>query len=170
VEVVGAFIPDCIDIPDPPLLPTGPIPMPAMPTVPQGEQPKQPCEDRFVGDRLAQSYLDKHGSDAWNEIRGQRDSTIPIAPGTQSEAMRNAEHYLYSYSRVSNNSYAWGPMLVNSVGYNTVKFWTNVAEYYNVVDSPWTYSINTTSELQSGLAGANDALFGRPPSSCSNGQ
>jgi hypothetical protein len=35
VEVVGAFIPDCIDIPDPPLLPIGPIPMPAMPTVPQ---------------------------------------------------------------------------------------------------------------------------------------
>ena len=50
VEVVGAFIPDCIDIPDPPLLPIGPIPMPAMPVVPQTQQPVQepvepPCTD-----------------------------------------------------------------------------------------------------------------------------
>lgn len=95
-------------------------------------------------------------------MRGQRDSTIPIAPGTYSEEMRNAEHYLYSYMKVSENSYNWGPMLALTVGYNTAKFWTNVAEYYGVVNSPWTYSINTASELRAGFAGANDALFGRP--------
>jgi hypothetical protein len=38
--------------------------------------------------------------------------------GYDSEAMRNAEHYLYSHSRVSNNSSALGAMLVNPVGYS----------------------------------------------------
>ena len=81
--------------------------------------------------------------------------------------MRNAEHYLYSYTQVSNNSYNWGPMLTYTVGYNTVKFWANVGGYYGVVNSPWTYSIPTADELQAGTAGANDALFGRPNSATS---
>jgi hypothetical protein len=81
--------------------------------------------------------------------------------------MRNAEHYLYSYTEVMDNSYNWGPMLANTVGYNTVKFWANVGEYYNLFDSPWTNSIPTNSELRSGFAGANDALFSRP-TSCSS--
>lgn len=140
------------------------------PESPQGQEPLPPCTDRFVGDSLAQSYVERHGNNAWNEIRSERDSTVPIAPGTQSEAMRNAEHYLYSYSEVLDNSYNWGPMLAYTVSYNAAKFWTNVAEYYHVANSPWTYSINTTSELKSGIAGANDALFGRPSSSCSVGQ
>jgi hypothetical protein len=42
MQVVASFIPTCIDIPDPPLLPTGPIPMPAMPTVPQTAIPCRP--------------------------------------------------------------------------------------------------------------------------------
>ena len=134
----------------------------------QGNQ-KPPCSNRFVGDSLAQSYLNKSGPNAWNDIRAARDSTQPVAPGTQSESMRNAEHYLYSYSEVTSNSYNWGPMLVNSVGYNAVKFWANVGEYYGAMDSPWTYSIPTTDELQAGLAGANDALFGRPQSAASCG-
>jgi hypothetical protein len=57
VEVVGAFIPECIDIPDPPLLPTGPIPMPAMPTVPQEEDP---CEGMAVDSKAERL---KHGPD-----------------------------------------------------------------------------------------------------------
>ena len=57
VEVVGAFIPDCIDIPDPPLLPIGPIPMPAMPTVPQEEDP---CEGMAVDSKAERL---KHGPD-----------------------------------------------------------------------------------------------------------
>jgi RHS repeat-associated protein len=65
VEVVGAFIPDCIDIPDPPLLPIGPIPMPAMPTVPDGA-PQTPNPDtcknaaqpnRSFGDKVSDAVV-----------------------------------------------------------------------------------------------------------------
>ena len=79
--------------------------------------------------------------------------------------MRNAEHYLYSYGEVQKNSYAWGPMLVNSVGYHSTKFWANVGEYYGLVNSPWTYSNPTTDELKAGLEGAQDALNGNKEAS-----
>ena len=115
----------------------------------------------FLGKSLAQDYIDKYGEYAWDYIRTDRDSTLPVIPGTDSEALRNAEHYLYARKQVLNNSYEWGPMLVSTVAYNAAKFWTNVGEYYGVVASPWTNSINTTDELKSGIEGANDALFGR---------
>lgn len=130
--------------------------------------------ERFLGDDLAQQYLNDSGGDggdAWNDIRGDRDSTKPVVPGSagsdHSEEIRNAEHYLYSYSEVQDNSYYWGPMHTLTTGYNTVKFWSNVAEYWGEgvgIDSPWTYSMPTSDELDAGYAGANDALFGRDPS------
>jgi RHS repeat-associated protein len=123
------------------------------------------CPNRFFGDSLAQAYLNTYGPNAWSEIRADRDSTQPVAVGTQSEAVRNAEHYLYSYTQVSNNSYNWGPMLGLTVGYNTLKFWANVGANYGLLNSPYTYSIPTSDELQAGLEGADDALFGRPASS-----
>jgi hypothetical protein len=114
----------------------------------------------FWGKDLAQQYLNKYGNgwDAWNHIRNDRDSTIPVVPGTSSEAMRNAEHYLYAYANVEENPYLWEPMIISTVGYNTVKFWANVGEYYGILNSPWTYSIPTTDELEAGIEGANDAL------------
>jgi len=115
----------------------------------------------FLGKNLAQKYLDKYGANAWGQIRADRDSTMPVIPGGPSEAMRNAEHYLYARDQLSSSSYNWGPMLVSTVGYNTTKFWANVGEYYGLNDSPWTYSINTTDELKAGIEGANDGLFGR---------
>lgn len=114
----------------------------------------------FLGKCLAEEYLKKYGPNAWDKIREDRDSTQPVVPGGPSEAMRNAEHYLYAHQNVSNNSYTWGPTLVNTIGYNGVKFWANVGEYYGVINSPWTYSLPTADELKSGLEGANDALFG----------
>jgi len=120
----------------------------------------------FVGDCIAKEYLDKYGNDAWNKIRNDRDSTQPVIPGEQSEAMRNAEHYLYAHQEVSNNSYMWGPMLSYTVGYNATKFWSNVGEYYGLGNSPWTYSWPTASELEAGLEGANDALSGEGPCGC----
>lgn len=124
----------------------------------------------FLGKCLAQDYQKKYGKRAWDQIRADRDSTQPIVPGSESEAMRNAEHYLYAYQSVSNNTYMWGPMIVNTVGYNTVKFWANVGEYYELWNSPVTYSIPTTDELKSGLEGSNDALFGGGGGNCECGQ
>ena len=115
----------------------------------------------FFGKDLALTYIDKYDEDAWEQIRNDRDSTLAVVPGTESEAMRNAEHYLYARAQVTSNSYNWGPMIAATVGYNTWKFWRNVGEYYGVVESPWTYSVNTTDELKAGFAGANDALFGQ---------
>lgn len=121
----------------------------------------------FYGKCTAQQYQKKYGKDAWDKIRADRDSTKPVVPGTPSEAMRNAEHYLYAYGKVAENSYGWGPMLVNTVGYHTTKFWGNVAENYGVMNSPWTYSNPTTDELNSGIEGAQDALWGnQEESSC----
>ena len=77
----------------------------------------------FFGKCTAQQYQEKYGKDAWSKIRQDRDSTKPVAQGSPAEAMRNAEHYLYAYGEVQKNSYAWGPMLVNSVGYHATKFW-----------------------------------------------
>ncbi len=114
----------------------------------------------FFGKDLALAYIDKYDENAWEQIRNDRGST-PVVPRTESEAMRNAEHYLYARAQVTSNSYNWGPMIAATVGYNTWKFWMNVGEYYGVVESPWTYSINTTDELKAGFAGANDALFGQ---------
>lgn len=65
---------------------------------------------------------------------------------------------LHSVSATA-NSYNWGVMMALTVGYNATKFWSNVAEYYGAVDSPWTYSINTIDELRAGIQGANDGLF-----------
>jgi hypothetical protein len=36
--------------------------------------------------------------------------------------MRNAEHYLWAYTSVVNNSYEWGPTVTETVGYNALKF------------------------------------------------
>jgi RHS repeat-associated protein len=116
----------------------------------------------FLGKDLAREYIRKYGGGAWEQIRGDRDSTRPVAPGTESEAMRNAEHYLYARLKVTENSYSWGPMHLLALGYNTTKFWGNVGEYYGAFDSPWTYSIPTSDELQAGFEGANDGLFGDP--------
>lgn len=87
--------------------------------------------------------------------------------------MRNAEHCLYSYSNVEANSYMWGPMVVNSVGYQATNFWANVGVYYGVMHSPWSYSIPTNDELKAGIEGADDALFGASDESscgCGGGQ
>jgi RHS repeat-associated protein len=115
---------------------------------------------KFLGDCIAEDYLDKYGDSAWNKIRQDRDSTQPVIPGSHSEAMRNAEHYLYAYDNVSRNKYMWEPMIMLTVGYNTVKFWANVGEDHGLVDSPWTYSIPTSDEVRAGIEGANDALSG----------
>lgn len=114
----------------------------------------------FLGKNLAKKYIDKYGNNAWEKIRADRDSKKPVVPGTLSEEIRNAEHYLYSRKEVIRNSYNWGVMLVASVGYNTTKFWVNVGEYYGLNKSPWTYSVNTTDELKAGIEGANDGLYG----------
>ena len=119
----------------------------------------------FFGKCTAQQYQEKYGKDAWSKIRQDRDSTKPVAQGSPAEAMRNAEHYLYAYGEVQKNSYAWGPMLVNSVGYHATKFWANVAENYGLANSPWTYSDPTTDELKAGLEGAQDALNGNKEAS-----
>jgi RHS repeat-associated protein len=115
----------------------------------------------FLGKDLAQQYLNMYGGngwDAWDHIRNDRDSTKPVIPGTSSEAMRNAEHYLYAYANVQENPYLWEPMILSTIGYNTEKFWANVGEYYGLWNSPWTYSIPTTDELKAGIEGADDAL------------
>jgi hypothetical protein len=79
--------------------------------------------------------MDKYGKDAWWKAVADRSKfTGEIFPGTPAEALRNAEHYLYSYMTVNENSYGWGPALVNTVGYHTVKFWGNVADSYGAVN------------------------------------
>ena len=78
--------------------------------------------------------------------------------------MRDAEHYLHAYENVDSNNYAWGPNLAYAVGYNALNFWSNVGDYCNLWHSPWGYSLNTPDELEAGLEGANDPLFGSPPS------
>jgi len=118
----------------------------------------------FPGKQLAQQYLCKYGMGAWDQIRRDRDSTKPVPPGTSWEEIRDAEHYLYVYENVDSNNYTWGLNLAYSVGYNALKFWVNVADYYKVMHSPWGYSPNTLDELEAGLEGPNDALFGPPPS------
>jgi RHS repeat-associated protein len=124
----------------------------------------------FLGKCLAQQYLDKYGADAWDKIRGDRNSTQPVIPGTNSEAMRNAEHYLYNYNNIQRNSYSWGPDLALTIGYEVTKFWANVGDYYGAVKSPWGYSVPTSDELEAGIEGANDALFGNSSkSSCGCG-
>ena len=123
----------------------------------------------FLGKCIALQYLQQYGADAWSHIRSDRDSTKPVIVGGKSEEMRNAEHYLYSYQNVMNNSYKWGVMHGLTVGYNTVKFWANVAEYWGEdfgVDSPFTYSPPTNDELKSGFEGSNDALFGMSDDKC----
>jgi RHS repeat-associated protein len=121
----------------------------------------------FLGKNLAHDYLDRYngnGGSAWSAIRNDRNSNVPVIigsnSGSSSEAMRNAEHYLYQYSEVQNNSYNWGLAHVLTVGYHTTKFWANTAEYYNLLNSPYTYTIPTSDELISGFEGANEALFG----------
>jgi len=84
----------------------------------------------------------------------------PVIIGTNSEALRNAEHYLYAYSTIQSNVYQWGPMLTFTVGYNAAKFWANVADYYGLMHSPYGYSVPTTDELMAGIEGSNDGLFG----------
>lgn len=76
----------------------------------------------FLGKTLARQYLCQFGREAWDKIRQNRDSTKPLVPGTDSEAMRNAEHYLWAYTSVVNNSYEWGPTVTETVGYNALKF------------------------------------------------
>jgi len=120
----------------------------------------------FLGKSLAQDYIKKYGNNAWDKIRQDRDSTQPVGPGGEAEAMRNAEHYLYARDQVLDSSYNWGKMLVSTVGYNTVKFWTNVGESYGLNDSPWTYSPNTLDEIKAGIEGANDTLFGSSKCEC----
>ncbi len=130
---------------------------------PQTQKP--PCSNRFVGDSQAQADINAKGNNAWDT--NTRDHSVPVVPGTQSEADRNAEHYEYSFMMVSQNSYQWGPMLVRSVLYNTAKFWDNLGGQAGLYTSRWKYTPVTTDELAAGFAGANDALFGRP-SSCVN--
>nr|WP_040294905.1 RHS repeat-associated core domain-containing protein [Beggiatoa alba] len=113
----------------------------------------------FLGKDIALSYLMKHKDMAWYVIQVERNHKS-IVIGTESEARRNAEHYLYSYLKVKESSYNWGLMHSATVGYDFLKFWTNIAEYYGVIDSPWTYTINTVDSLEAGIEGANDALFG----------
>ena len=76
----------------------------------------------FLGKTLARQYLCQFGREAWDKIRQNRDSTKPLVPGTDAEAMRNAEHYLWAYTSVVNNSYEWGPTVTETVGYNALKF------------------------------------------------
>jgi len=76
----------------------------------------------FVGKCLAKEYQRKYGKDAWAHIRFDRNSTQPVAPGSKAEEMRNAEHYLYAYQEVSNNSYEWGIMHSLTTGYMLLNF------------------------------------------------
>jgi hypothetical protein len=109
-------------------------------------------------------YLANYGANAWQRIVSDRDSQMPVAPGTESEAIRNAEHYLYAFQLVSQEGVPVSMMDAGVVGYHATKFWTNVAEYYFEgfgFKSPWTYSIPTTGELAAGFAGAHDAMYFR---------
>lgn len=125
----------------------------------------------FLGKNLARKYIEKYGKNAWMQARWDRDAVAhkPVVPGSELEALRNAEHYLYAREEVQWDSYSWGKMHVLTTGYHVSKFWANVAEYYLGpfgVDSPWTYTIPTSDELQSGYQGANDGLFGDDSEDC----
>lgn len=51
----------------------------------------------------------KYGAAGWCKIIGLRaNNGGEVLPGTSAEALRNAEHYLYGYMEVSNDSYSWG--------------------------------------------------------------
>lgn len=126
----------------------------------------------FFGKCLAQEYLEKYGVDgAWSEaIADRRDFQGDIYIGTRDEALRNAEHYLWAYEQVNRNSYSWGPLHVQTVGYNTAKFWGNVADSYGAINSPYKKTWPTHDELKAGIEGTNDALFGNAEkSSCGCG-
>ncbi len=80
------------------------------------------------GATLAGDYLEKYGADAWWQIRAGRKSTQPVVYGTDYEAMRNAERYLYAYGQIAEGSHARGPVLALTTGDKTLKFWPNVGE------------------------------------------
>jgi hypothetical protein len=67
-------------------------------------------------------------------------------------------------------------MMVNTTGYNTVKFWTNVGYYWrnqfssDYIDSPYEYTSPSYAELVSGYEGANDGLYGFDEGECECGK
>jgi len=97
----------------------------------------------------AQDYLDKNKTpyDAWASALADRK-------GKASDSVeRDAEHYLYSYMEVQDNSYNWGPMIVLTAGYSAYK---GVYGYPSGNNSKPSFN-----ELSAGIEGANDGLFGR---------
>jgi RHS repeat-associated protein len=120
-----------------------------------------------LGVCLAQEYLNEHANPdaAWEQAYQDR-----LKHGMHLEELRNAEHYLRAYNKVSENSYNWGPMLVNTTGYHTMKFWVNVSDYWLDFGSPFEHTNPTHAELLSGYQGANDALFGRGDLDCGCGR
>ena len=120
-----------------------------------------------LGVCLARDYLDRFGDPdaAWQEAYNDR-----LREGMHLEELRNAEHYLWANNQVSQNSYNWGPMLVNTTGYHALKFWTNVSDYWLDFGSPFEHTNPTFDELRAGYEGANDALFDWGDSKCGCGK
>ncbi|WP_250633504.1 RHS repeat-associated core domain-containing protein [Pinirhizobacter soli] len=120
----------------------------------------------FYGKSLAQAYLCAFGQAAWDRIRQDRNKAQgAVVPGQRSEALRNAEHYLWARQEVTANAYQWGPMIAATVGYHTTKFYANAGGgQWPFGASPYRGSPVTPDELEAGIEGANDGLFGGTPS------
>jgi RHS repeat-associated protein len=127
----------------------------------------------FWGKCLAQQYEARYGDPitAWLKIRKHRDSSQKVIEGTPSEAIRNAEHYLFAKKEVffSPGKLASAPMMLASMVYGVLKLSANDLETAGLINSPWTYSRPTIDETEAGIEGARDALDelgATEPSSC----
>ena len=117
----------------------------------------------FFGKDIAIEYIEKNGGDvtkAAEQIARDRNYEESIVPGIKSEAMRNAEHYLFSAMMVKENRFNYYTMYLATFGYNAVKFWGGILFDYN------SNSIPTHDELIAGLSGADDVWFVRDDKNC----
>jgi hypothetical protein len=116
---------------------------------------------------LAREYINKYGNPetAWEAVYRDR-----VKEGMSLEELKNAEHYLYAYYMVEDNSYNWGLFYALTWGYHEYKFWINAgykARYYlnemfgfedSTPISPFAHTPPTFDEFLSGIQGSNDAL------------
>jgi RHS repeat-associated protein len=109
---------------------------------------------QFLGRCYARFLLDHYkgvASNAWTESKNQRRGSNPsleevVVPGSDSEARRNAEHYLYAYSMISSGENSELGMSFLSNGYTAQKL---VGELFG----KYKYSPSTFEEWKSGNAG-----------------
>lgn len=107
---------------------------------------------------LAREYLQKHGNNAWQQSRQDRDTN---QKHRYDESLRNAEHYLYAHEYGSESLGDLAKMHLLTLGYSAVKATSNAAGHVSEAlggrnFSPWRGSPATLRELRAGIEGAND--------------